>query len=128
MKLEDQVCSLELAKSLKELGFRQESEFYWKSPEWMLVAKQDFEPSVLEYAIGHGSLVFSAFTVAELGEMFPNDWRKRYFSMRNGDGWCCWISSEGYWNHWEDTTQSETEANARAKMLIYLIEQGIIKP
>jgi len=29
MKLEDQVCSLELPKRLHELGFREESLFYW---------------------------------------------------------------------------------------------------
>lgn len=30
MKLEDQVVSLELAKKLKELGYKQESLFYWR--------------------------------------------------------------------------------------------------
>ena len=29
MKLEQQVCSLELAKELKKLGVKQKSEFYW---------------------------------------------------------------------------------------------------
>ena len=29
MKLEDQICSLDLAKRLKELGARQESLFWW---------------------------------------------------------------------------------------------------
>jgi hypothetical protein len=29
MKLEDQVCSLELAKRLQELGVKRESLFYW---------------------------------------------------------------------------------------------------
>ena len=29
MKLEQQVCSLELAQKLKELGVKQESLFYW---------------------------------------------------------------------------------------------------
>ena len=31
MKLENQVVSLEIAKSLKELGVKQESLFYWVS-------------------------------------------------------------------------------------------------
>ncbi|GAH25167.1 unnamed protein product, partial [marine sediment metagenome] len=29
MKTEDQVCSLELAKQLKELGVKQDSVFFW---------------------------------------------------------------------------------------------------
>ena len=29
MKIESQVCSLELAKKLKELGVKQESLYYW---------------------------------------------------------------------------------------------------
>jgi len=33
MKLEDQVCSLELAKRLKDLGMKQESLWYW-IPNW----------------------------------------------------------------------------------------------
>ena len=32
MKLEDQVCSLESARRLKELGFKQDSLFYWQRP------------------------------------------------------------------------------------------------
>ena len=33
MKLEEQVCSLELAKELKELGVKQDSMFYWEHTE-----------------------------------------------------------------------------------------------
>jgi len=29
MKIEEQVCALELAKRIKELGVKQESRFYW---------------------------------------------------------------------------------------------------
>ena len=33
MKLEDQVCSLELSKRLKELGVKQDSLWYWNAKE-----------------------------------------------------------------------------------------------
>jgi len=69
--LEKQVCSLELAKRLKELGVKQESAWYWKhnteSPhgkidEWVLCHYgQPYEVN--------SSYHVSAFTVAELGEL-----------------------------------------------------------
>ena len=33
MNIEEQVCSLELSKRLKELGGKQESLFYWIDPD-----------------------------------------------------------------------------------------------
>lgn len=66
MKLEEQVCSLELAKKLKELGCRQESAFYWneykvsKDPKkWQYHLQPDFREKRST----------SAFTVAELIEL-----------------------------------------------------------
>src|SRR5439155_13694049 len=63
--LEKQVCSLDLAKRLKELGVRQESLFIW-----------NYYPHTdgykLQYNPDYGSVLnISAFTVAELGEMLP---------------------------------------------------------
>jgi hypothetical protein len=67
MKLEDQVCSLELAKKLKELGVKQKSIFYhWhvnkgnRGANWEVSM---FAPS--DEAIHSGEAV-SAFSVAEL--------------------------------------------------------------
>ena len=64
MKLEQQVCNLELAKKLKELGVKQESLWYWVhnkiKDDWKLtILTQCFKdhPESWEY--------YSAFTVSE---------------------------------------------------------------
>lgn len=126
-----QVVSLELAKKLKELGVRQEG-----ICNWLVVdgEKYDLWDSFIPsgtlkefWKVGRKTEVISAFTVAELGEMLKQKSMTRYFTMQNGDNWCAWEKlSEGYWHHLEDTTGSETEADARAKMLIHLIENKII--
>ncbi len=116
MKVEDQVCSLELAKRLKELGTKQESLFYWNVQGTLEYAQKDF--------IGYTTDI-SAFTVAELGEMLPAEiggdfieyWKKH------------WQGGINYMvSHKEQGTSSAlTEADARAKCLIHLIENGIVK-
>lgn len=63
MTLESQVVSLELAKRLKELGVKQESFFWWRSP----LAHYGYPDwSLSDGELGHGSESYSAFTVAEL--------------------------------------------------------------
>lgn len=81
MKLEQQVCSLELAKKLKELGVKQESAFVWSVPNpekgrnerEKLVLGKYCEVMLCHKARDWGEAfdVYSAFTVAELGEMLP---------------------------------------------------------
>jgi len=70
MKLENQVCSLELAKKLKELGVKQESLFYWRyndgMDEWFIDEWDEFGPGK-EFISSLKAT--SAFTVAELLEM-----------------------------------------------------------
>lgn len=124
MELEKQVCSLELAKRLKELGVKQESYCYWcdgKLKATFLAFRKD-KPE---------ECFFSAFTVAELGDMLPLEVRgglietgKR--TIDGGYGWfVCYEGAEdgpliqGY---------RDTEADARAKMLIYLLENNLVKP
>ncbi len=119
MKLEQQVVSLELAKRLKELGVKQDSLHEWiyhwrngKEYHWSLYPT-DEDDKVNERA--------SAFTVAELGEMLPKGFR----SGRAGNGGAgqykaynshnCTNTSNMQWN-------ADTEADVRAKMLVYLLE------
>lgn len=152
MKLEDQVTSLELSKKLKGLGVKQESVWYWvrhnendpKFPDiddtkWELLPfnqgidsdDEGREWTVKAEALGHNPEfweVYSAFTVAELGEMLQldkvlngkiivergtasHDW---YVSMESGGGGVQFAA--------------RIEANARTKMLIYLIENKLLNP
>lgn len=124
MKLEDQVVSLPLAKRLKELGVKQEAMFHWlerayepkpflyKFDEW-----QDAKESTKKY----GGNYCGAFTVAELGEMLPEVVECDKF---NGD-WCI-VYLNGKLDAY--ACDDKSEADARAKMLIYLIEKGVVKP
>lgn len=134
MKLEDQVVSLELAKNLKELGVEQESLFYWiercnaDGTDYFVYMLANVERPLLK----HINIAAAAFTVAELGEMLPKTLASEEFG-----------SLELVWKHdligygqyqFEcvfysvDILPEDTEADARAKMLIYLIENKLINP
>ena len=66
MELSDQICSLELAKKLKELGVKQESLFWYT-----IYVDQTYD---IHYQFDSKYIPpahYAAFTVAELGEMLP---------------------------------------------------------
>jgi hypothetical protein len=128
MPLEKQVVSLELAKKLKELGVEQESYFMWKHSEsYYIVATNS------RYGFGNG-IVASAFTVAELGQMLPAlvepnqnigylSTYKRQVPSANK------LWGINYQNKYERAVcyeNADTEADARAKMLIHLLENNLI--
>lgn len=133
MKLENQVCSLESAKRLRELGVKQESLFYWihtvRGPEI-------FNHNIIENGEVCG---VSAYTVAELGEMLP----KKIISQdirtpltKEATYYLdCSFTSHSFKVHYVlgngpgeiNYEEANTEAEARSKMLIYLIENGIVK-
>ncbi len=133
MKLEDQVCSLELAKKLKELGVKQGSAFWWLEYHdgWKLQTTEMNAPKGNPHWL-------PAFAVAELGEMLP--WqlivgahRYELDLFKNGEVPAHW--SVGYTTKDEEIYSvlgmnyqfSETEADARANMLIYLLENSLVK-
>jgi hypothetical protein len=126
MKLEQQVCSLELAKRLKELGIKQQSALYW-----VICKDKESELSQLEYT-GQKSWLdgmferASAFTVAELGEMLPAAQLRMIHRSPVGDCWTLPIHAEAHASS-RGTDHVETEADARAKMLIYLFENKLIQ-
>ncbi len=127
MKLENQVVSLELAQKMKELGFKQESFFVFVKNRQ--TAFPDIYPMRIfdaEYHNGktqpafHYDIICSAYTVAELGEMLPENFYESMGRTLKG-GWCVLLDKD------EDTMlYADTEADARAKMLIYLVENKLI--
>jgi len=129
MKIEDQVVSLELAKKLKELGVNQESLWWWReNEEGKYVLRTD--KNVLYGQTVRRIKQYSAFTVAELGEMLP--WE--YGTVKHIEGHFVSVKfGIGKGNYFfpdfgEDYFPPKlTEANARAKMLIYLIENKLIQ-
>lgn len=132
MNLEKQVCSLELAKKLKELGVKQESLFYrvddfilYKTSTGYYTEKgAGFDLGLYNRQEKTNSQLYSAFTVAELGEMLPKQW----VSVRmNKDEWVI-LNIDKVKRHKEFivAAYAKTEADARAKMLIYLKENKLI--
>ena len=61
MELKKQVCSLELSKKLRELGFTQESLFYWNEEMGTI----HFNEAMNKKDVG---CYCSAYTLTELGE------------------------------------------------------------
>lgn len=110
MELSKQVVSLELAKKMKGLGFKQDGCFYWDEGDG-IENRLEFSPNepLLE--------LFAAYTVAELGEMLPTKFQTEHYN--NGD-WYCISQNRGF------DTHAETEADCRAKMLIYLKTNKLI--
>lgn len=136
MKLEQQVCSLELAQKLKELGVKQESLFYWTDYQSATFDKGEFIQKFWVAGFNDpleedGATYYSAFTVAELGEMLPKELKigeyiydvEFYWSDKE---W--FISYAKYVDgiHREHEIYAETEADARAKMIVYLLENKLM--
>lgn len=121
MELTKQVTSLELSKRLKELGVKQESLFWWLNPfkEQGFILTQDSEWDKNDH-----HEFCSAFTVAELGEMLNvSGFGDMTTSCLGANGWhCSGNTTKLGRKHFIDTT----EAGARAKMLIYLLENNLI--
>jgi len=141
MKLEEQVCGLELAKRLKELGIEQNSYWYWAEVNLCDLNKKDYFLVDKSYKL---NIISSAFTVAELGEILPitvtdpplpknaNPWeydKTTYWIVnRVGDEYNKPVSECGHPEQkFHKAFEADTEANARAKMLIYLLENKFIE-
>jgi len=139
MKIENQVCSLELAKKLKELGVKQNSLFYWETgaikPKVRLSVVTEIEfklESTQKYDTSDCRFLCSAFTVAELGEMLPKSikYGGKNVPLEYRGKNCFGEHLVAYHINFESPIGlqcEKTEANARAKMLIYLLENDLLK-
>lgn len=134
MKLESQVCNLELSNKLKELGVPQDSVFAWVRlvvepyPAGTDRSRDEAGNTVVttwftrkEPSRRTGNLredfVAAAFTAGEMGEMLPMLYKS--WLVGPSEWWC---SNQQSGHHEE----AGTEADARARMLIYLIENGLL--
>lgn len=124
MPLEQQVCSLESAKKIKELGCKQESLFYWAN------LRQN-DPYTLGTSLEISDWKFysnkiSAFTVAELGELLVHSGIGHAITQFvNGSESMKWVAS-CMTSKGEKHEYGINEVEARAKCLIYLLENGLI--
>ena len=116
-----EVPSLELCKRLKELGYLQNGGgWYWDTKDRILIFT--WEEEVIDDLV-------KAPTVAEMGEWLPPA-----LNLKEGDAYLnidrpeenLWILSYSLRDSFicPIAVDGETEANARAKMLIWLIENG----
>lgn len=117
-----QVCTVAQSKRLKELGVNIRPLFWWKYE-----GSDDAGPKyILDLFEGD----YPAYTVAELGEMLPSEYgtlpdeypeknKRIYYAVRSS-------ILGSYTPHL--LIDYSTEAEARADLLIHLIEQGIVIP
>lgn len=128
MKIENQCCSLEQAKRLKELGVEQKSFFWWNKTN----SQKDGEHKFIEAADAHDYTIrwkkpeqygsdwqmFSAFSGSELGAITDFE----FSTWRNGQNkWV--ISRHDAFDKW---MYGDTEAECRANLLIHLLENNLI--
>ncbi len=125
MKLENQVCTLTQGQTLKKLGIAMDSAFYrHPSTSELLRPGNVVTKSGTQYkkiSVKQDKYTTCAFTDAELGAMLPNGYDTMYCS---GEGW------RGYDHDGNDflDTPFAYEAELRADMLIYLLDNKVITP
>ena len=153
MKLEQQVPTLELCKKLKELGYPQEGLFWWsnaeiryrfcdlecnykkKYKELILIGKyklplgEDYYES--DFEEGEKIECYVAPTVAEMGEWLIDSGGSKDIETIMycyGRGWVyCENEAEYQFRYSSSDGTHGTEANARAKMIIWLVENKYLE-
>lgn len=123
MKLHDIVCDFEYAEKLKELGLVKKLIFVWyTNPAPDMGGKVNC--SIAINTKGNLRNGIQTYTVAELGEMLPENlgWEnhvsEQFLSMeKDVDEFVC-----KYFDMDKSEHRDTKEANARAKLLIWLIE------
>jgi hypothetical protein len=123
MKLENQCVSLEIAKRLKELGVKQDSYFHWRRKyNKRIKGKFTLNIGTLQPLLGDKHLAYSAYTVAELGELLPDMimvFRDEFKRWR-----CDYKSAQ---KDRDALIMEDTMADALGEMLIHLIGKGLVK-
>jgi hypothetical protein len=134
MKIEDQNVCLELSKEMKELGVNQDGIFGWYQykgydPYIEYKALERRDSAARTFIDGYSedpTFLCSAPTVAELGEMLPGRIKTTYNSWNYLHITKLENSSEWIIAYHNEDIKGATEADARAKMWIFLKKGGLI--
>jgi len=138
MEIKKQVCSLEVSKKMKELGFVQESYFYWieeiKIGHFGEESKMIWEITEKRNAIDSVDRI-STFTAGELGEILPKiklindrECSLKIWTNDTGEYWYCGYGRNGILEINGSHGKGKTLVEAMSTMLIYLAEQKLIDP
>lgn len=122
MKIESMVCTLEQSKILEKLGIEQECRNWYY--EYKIHGGTDIR---LDYVPAFHEIVnqWAAWGVAELGVMMP-EW---HFSYPRLEGFASYKNENGLFVVADGTVNGQnydTEAECRAALVIYLIENNIL--
>lgn len=142
MKNENQVCTIEQAKRLKDLGIAQESIWYWekmREPVHEGCARERLQSHAnVSHPISASTIeeTYSAFTVAELGVMLTDERDEKQMTCVSSYNphfgvWMCFVEQ------WDEELgkpvgiadmegEGETEAEARAWALITHLENDLV--
>ncbi len=124
MKIEKQVCTIDQAKKLADLGVKQDAFFKWvvtgNSTDLLISSSVENMES------------YSAFSVAELGVLLPSVihledddyYLHGSIGNREDEFYYIWFLSSFENVEWETfpAIEKDTEAEARAESLIWLLE------
>lgn len=130
MKIENQVCTLEQAKRLSQLGIRQGlSIFFWDDYAGKVQLMMNSTPND-GYVPDEENTCFSAFTVAELGVMLPQTIKfcktqKASIQLSRFNAFTIYYNRHSSGSN-VCMQESYKEAEARAAMLIHLLEEKYI--
>lgn len=125
MTIENHVTNFDLSKKLYDLGIKRSTLFYWTIGGVVYRGEMPFWTDSN----------YSAFLVSELGNFIPAmytnfshycNYSIRYGKLQN-DKFFISINSPHMQEKIIDDLISDNEADCRAKMLIYLIENGLVK-
>lgn len=127
MKLSDQVCTLDQAKKLKELGVVQGRLFSWIRADhypFALIPVNYYDENAPDYrpydSMGTIHEEYSAFTLAELIRMLGMYW----FSTLMGGEYSIGLALDQQ-KGFTDFIQKENAADGMACILIHRIEKGL---
>lgn len=124
MKIKKQLTVLETSLRLQKLEVEQESYWSWvKHPATKDYKIMSCDMSGRTNLLAAGYNVVSAFTVAELGEIINKLLKKEQTHKWKSYKGLKWFAEFSFGT----LVEADTEAETRAKMLIYLLENKLIE-